>query len=84
MKEEYMENQKELQELINQVQQLGDVREVVNDPQVRAEIARNGFALDVLIEDEDPRVRLAVAQQGYELDRLLNDDEWFVLSLIHI
>ena len=32
MKEEYMENQKELQELINQVQQLGDVREVVNDP----------------------------------------------------
>lgn len=82
MKEKYMENQEELKKLVNQIQELGDVREVVNDPQIRAELAQQGFSLDVLVNDEEPQVRLAVAQQGYGLDKLIDDEEWFVRANI--
>lgn len=40
---------------------------------VRAEVAEQGYGLDVLINDEDAFVRATVAQQGYGLDILIKD-----------
>ena len=43
--------------------------------QVRAEVARQGYALDKLVDDEDWHVREAVAKQDYALDKLANDKD---------
>lgn len=45
---------------------------------MRAEIARQGYGLDVLINDESANVRYAVAEQGYGMDVLVNDEEAMV------
>ena len=39
----------------------------------RLEMAKEGYGLNLLINDEDWRVRRAVARQGYGLDILIND-----------
>lgn len=44
----------------------------------RAEAARHGVGLEVLVNDEHPLVRAAVAEQGYGLEKLVRDDEWIV------
>lgn len=51
-----------------------DVSIVDSDWRVRAEVARQGFGLERLIQDESPEVRAAVAEQGYELEMLLEDE----------
>lgn len=40
---------------------------------VRAEVAKRGYGLDVLVNDDNPFVRRAVAEQGYGLDTLIAD-----------
>ena len=44
----------------------------------RAEAARHGVGLEILVTDEHPDVRYAVARQGYGLEKLVNDDNWMV------
>lgn len=48
------------------------------DYRVRAEIARLGHNLHILMHDKDWRVRKEVAEQGYGLDVLINDKSEFV------
>ena len=49
--------------------------DIINENgEVRYEIARQGYGLDELIDDEDYDVRCAVARQGYGLDKLVNDE----------
>ena len=43
--------------------------------EIRCEAARQGFCLDILINDKNWLVRREVAKQGYELDKLINDKE---------
>lgn len=79
-KENYMHlaKREDIAALMENIQKVGTVRSIVDNPEIRAEIARHGFALDELVDDPDPQVRLAVAQQGYGLDVLSEDTEWFV------
>ena len=49
---------------------------------VRKSVARQGYALDILINDEDYCVRYAVAEQGYGLDVLINDYHYVVRKFI--
>ena len=42
---------------------------------VRCEVARQGFGLDVLINDKNWCVRYEVAKQGFGLDILINDED---------
>ena len=53
---------------------------LINDktPYVRAEVANQGYGLNILINDESPFVRTAVAKQGYNLDKLINDEDSLV------
>lgn len=44
-------------------------------PYVRAEVARQGFGLDKLINDDYWGVRAEIANQGYGLDKLIHDEE---------
>ena len=49
---------------------------------VREAIAKQGYGLDILINDEDERVREAVAEQGYGLDKLINDNHGWVRARV--
>lgn len=40
---------------------------------VRREVVKQGYKLDVLIDDRDPRVRAQVAMYGSVLEKLAND-----------
>lgn len=42
---------------------------------IKVYIAKQGYGLDILINDDDYRVRKAVAKQGYGLDILINDED---------
>ena len=42
---------------------------------VRCEIARQGYSLDILVNDEDWCIRCEVVKQGYGLDKLINDED---------
>ena len=44
----------------------------------RAEAVRQGYGLDVLINDSESCIRLLIAEQGYGLDILVNDENWAV------
>ena len=44
----------------------------------RAEAAKQGYGLDVLINDKESCIRLLIAEQGYGLDVLVNDENWIV------
>ena len=46
--------------------------------EVRRELAKKGYRLDILVNDSHPEVRLNVAYQGYELDQLSNDEHYMV------
>ena len=48
---------------------------------VKYEVAKQGFCLDILINDEDWAVRCEVARQGYGLDKLINDRNWDVQDM---
>ena len=41
--------------------------------EIRCEVAKHGFCLDILINDKDWDVRWEIAKQGYGLDILVND-----------
>ena len=43
--------------------------------EVKYEIARQGFGLDILINDENWCVRYEVARRGFGLDKLINDED---------
>ena len=45
-------------------------------------IARQGYGLDILVNDRDYIVRAAVAEQGYGLDKLVNDKDWPVREAV--
>jgi hypothetical protein len=45
---------------------------------VRAEVAKAGFALNILLHDPEPEVRCEVAKRGYGLDILVDDKDGFV------
>jgi hypothetical protein len=47
---------------------------------VRAAVAKQGYCLDILVNDECWVIRLAVAKQGFGLDKLVNDTDSFVRS----
>lgn len=38
-------------------------------------VARAGYGLEQLVNDEEPHVRYAVAQQGYGLEQLMHDSD---------
>ncbi len=44
-----------------------------SDTNVRIQLAHNGVALNILVNDPRPIVRHSVAKQGYKLDILKND-----------
>lgn len=44
--------------------------------------AKQGYGLDILIDDNNRDVRMTVAHQGYGLDKLINDDYWGVRAEI--
>ena len=46
--------------------------------EIKCEIIRQGFCLDVLINDENWIVRYEVARQSFGLDRLINDEDYDV------
>ena len=48
----------------------------------RLEMAKQGYGLEVLINDEDWSVRTAVARQGYGLDVLINDENLYVQEAV--
>ena len=48
--------------------------------EIRCVIAKHGFCLDILVDDEDCYVRWEVAKHGYGLDKLINDKHWCVRS----
>ena len=54
-----------------------NLEELVNDRDwdVRREVARQGYGLDILVNDIDCDVRLEVAKHGYCLDKLINDED---------
>ena len=54
-----------------------NLEELVNDRDwdVRREVARQGYGLDILVNDKDCDVRLEVAKHGYCLDKLVNDED---------
>ena len=58
---------------------------LVNDDwHVRKEVAKQGYGLDKLVNDEDEDVRKEVAKHGYGLDKLINDKDWEVrLEVLH-
>lgn len=45
-------------------------------------VAKQGYGLDILIDDGNRDVRMTVAHQGYGLDKLINDDYWGVRAEI--
>ena len=45
-------------------------------------MAKQGYGLDILIDDNNRDVRMTVAHQGYCLDKLINDDYWGVRAEI--
>ena len=49
----------------------------------RLKMAKEGYGLDVLINDEDYDVRIAVVKQGYGLDILINDKDWRVREAVN-
>lgn len=55
-----------------------------NNPDVRAEVASQGYGLDNLINDADAQVRAAVARQGYGIETLFNDDNEYVRDAVVI
>ena len=57
-----------------------NLEELVNDEEyeVRREVARQEYGLDILVNDGHEFVRLEVAKQGYGLDILINDKDWEV------
>lgn len=50
----------------------------VDSERVRAELAKAGYHLDVLVNDPDPMVRYEVALQGAHLDKLSQDKDPFI------
>ena len=48
------------------------------DYSVRREVAKHGYGLDILVNDNDWEVRQEVAKHGYGLDILVNDRNWAV------
>ena len=46
--------------------------------EIRCEVAKHGFCLDILVNDKDWDIRWEVAKQGYGLDILVNDKDWDV------
>ena len=44
----------------------------------RAEAVKQGYGLDILINDKESCIRLLIAEQGYGLDILVNDENWAV------
>lgn len=53
-----------------------------DNPNIRGAIARYGYGLDILINDECSYVRMNLARGGYELDKLINDEEWYVRNAV--
>lgn len=45
-------------------------------------VAKQGYGLDILIDDNNRDVRMTVAHQGYGLNKLINDDYWGVRAEI--
>ena len=50
-------------------------------PDVRRTVARQGYGLNILVNDSDDNVREEVARQGYGLDILINDTNTYVRSI---
>jgi hypothetical protein len=48
---------------------------------IREAVAKQGYGLDILINDRDSLVRLEVARQGYGLDKLINDEIFHVREI---
>ena len=48
----------------------------------RLEMVKEGYGLDVLINDENKWVRATVARQGCGLNILINDEHWYVRAAI--
>ncbi len=48
----------------------------------RAEVAKHGYGLDILVNDEDWEVRREVAKQGYSLDELFYDEDGAVRETV--
>lgn len=53
------------------------------DLMVRAEAAKQGLAMDKLIDDPEPYVRYQVARNEFGLDKLAHDEDWHIRELIH-
>ena len=61
-----------------------DLDKLTNDesPDVREEVAKQGYGLDKLVNDEVWYVRRAVARQRYGLDKLVDDEDWHVREAV--
>ena len=49
---------------------------------VRQAVAKQGYSLEILVNDTEWPVRQAVAKQGYGLDVLVNDENWIVRQAV--
>ena len=49
---------------------------------VRAEVARQGYGLDILVNDKDSTVLSAVIKQGYNLDNFVTYKESWVRQAV--
>ena len=77
-----LSKREDIADLMENIQKVGTVRSIVDNPEIRAEIARHGFALDELVDDPDPAVRQIVAVKGYGLDTLINDPDPVVRQIV--
>ena len=65
-----------IEEYYNYIKEYIKNNDIINEHWiVRYEIAKQGYELDILINDVDWEVRCEVAKQGYRLDILINDED---------
>ena len=55
-----------------------ELLKTVNDKML---LAKQGYGLDILVNDKDYDVRAEVAKHGYGLDKLVNDKDYDVRSI---
>ena len=73
--EKLSNNKEELKELLNSLLENSNEKS-------RIMLAKQGYGLDVLVNDEDWCVREAVAEQGYGLDILITDEDEVVRAAV--
>ena len=65
-----------IEEYHNYIKEYVKNNDITNEDWItRSEVAKQGFCLDILINDKKSSVRYEVAKQGYGLDKLINDED---------